>query len=127
MKKKVQVAQKELEETTAKKIRVWDEIAEINQRKLVAEFDLRAQQCEVIKIKLLAMKNEVGHNDVVMAEYIAIGLEDEMIAFDDELRSLKEQNAILEVEVEECEVSLMGANQVLQALMSELDSLKQNI
>jgi len=127
MKKKVQVAQKELEETTAKKIRVWDEIAEINQRKLVAEFDLRAQQCEVIKIKLLAMNNEVGHNDVVMADYIAIGLEDEMKAFGDELRSLKEQNSILEEEVEECEVSLMGANQVLQALMSELDSLKQNI
>lgn len=127
MKKKVQVAQKELEETTAKKIRVWDQIAEINQRKLVAEFDLRAQQCEVIKIKLAAMKNEVGHNDVEMAKFIAIGLEDEMKAFDDELRSLKEENAILEVEVEECEVSLMGANQVLQALMSELDSLKQNI
>lgn len=127
MKKKVQVAQKELEETTAKKIRVWDQIAEINQRKLVAEFDLRVQQCEVIKIKLAAMKNEVGHNDVEMAKYIAIGLEDEMKAFDDELRSLKEQNSILEEEVEECEVSLMGANQVLQALMSELDSLKQNI
>lgn len=56
------------------------------------------------------MENVAGLNDVVLAEFIAMGFEDEMKAFDDELRSLKEQNAILEVEVEGCEGSFNGAN-----------------
>jgi len=56
-----------------------------------------------------------------MPEYSALCLENERKMFEDELKSLREQETILVEDVEEAEGSLIGANQVLQALVSEWD------
>ncbi len=123
MQKKVITAQKELEEASTKKRNVFDKIKEIAAKKVKIEYDLRAQQCEALELNIMSLDDEAGHNDVVLAEYSAMCLEDEMKVFEDELQSLRKQDAILIEDVEVAEGSFIGVNQVLLALMSELDSL----
>jgi len=123
MQTKTITAQKELEEASSKKRDVWDKMKEIEVKKLKIENDLRAQQREALELNLMSLNDEAGHNDVVLAEYSAMCLEDDMKMFEDELRRLREQDAVLIEDVEVAEGSFIGANQVLLALMSDLDSL----
>ncbi len=123
MQTKTITAQKELEEASSKKRDGWDKMKEIEVKKLKIENDLRAQQREALELNLMSLNDEAGHNDVVLAEYSAMCLEDDMKMFEDELRRLREQDAVLIEDVEVAEGSFIGANQVLLALMSDLDSL----
>ena len=123
MQTKVITAQKELEEISSKKRGVFDKMKEIATKKMKIEYDLRTRQCEALELSIMSLDNEAGHNAVVLAEYSVMCLEDEMKMFEDELQSLREQDTNLVEDVEEAESSFIGANQVLFALMSELDSL----
>ena len=123
MQMKVATAQEETEEASSKKRDVFDKLNEIAAKKVKIEYHLRAQQCEALELNIMSLDNEAGHNDVVLAEYSAMCLEDEMKMFEDELQSLREQDANLIEDVEEAESSFIGVYQVLLALMFELDTI----
>ena len=123
MQTKVITAQKELEEASSKKRDVFDKMNEIAAKKVNIEYDLRAKQCEALELNIMSLDDEAGQNDVVLAEYSAMCLEDEMKMVEDELQNLRKQDVILIEDVEVAEGSFIGVNQVLLALMSELDSL----
>ncbi len=108
MQTKVITAQKELEEASSKKRNVFDKMNEIAAKKVMVEYDLRAKQCEALELNIMSLDDEAGHNDVVLAEYSAMCLEDEMKMFEDELQSLREQNANLIEDVRKLKARLLG-------------------
>ena len=123
MQTKVITAQKELEEISSKKRGVFDKMKEIATKKMKIEYDLRTRQCEALELNIMSLDDEAVQNDVMLAEYSVTCLEDEMKMFEDELNCLREHDLNLAEDIEEAEGSFIGANQVLQALMSELEDL----
>ena len=123
MKKRVEVAQKELGNVSLKKRNIREKMNEYSSQKTKVEHDLRAKQCEALELNIKSLDDASVQNDVVLAEYSVTCLEDEMKMFEDELNCLREHDLNLAEDIEEAEGSFIGANQVLQALMSDLEDL----
>ena len=123
MKKRVEVAQKELGNVSLKKRNIREKMNEYSSQKTKVEHDLRTKQCEALELNIMSLDDESVQNDVVLAEYSVTCLENEMKMFEDELQSLREQDANLIEDVEEAESSFIGVYQVLLALMFELDTI----
>jgi len=94
MKKKVKVAEKELDDASSKKRNIQGKMNDFASKKVAVEYDLRAKQCEAIELNIKSLDNEAVHKDFVLAENSALCLENEMKMFEDELKSLREQETI---------------------------------
>lgn len=125
MKEKVERADEDLQAISSKKDDVQKKIAEIVCSKTLVEYNLRTQQCEALKMSLSALDSDeidLDHQTEFGGEEIK-KLEDELKQMDDDLSALKEEQENLETAQE----SHVGAVQVLEALVLELDQLKKRI
>lgn len=124
MKRKVLIAEKNLQEISSQKEELGRSMKETKNRKMNAEFALRSQQCKALERSLtepgLQQLKERSNEAAVTKEKIHL-LEVEVNSITNQLRMLQGEEETLAADFEEGEGSLIGASQVLQALELDLE------
>lgn len=125
MEERARIADEEVKEVTLKKVDLQKRIKEIAARKVVIEYDLRSEQCNLIEMNLSALETEDDDYSGIMKpmEEKIKSFEKKMNVIESELMALKEEERNIVIDLEDAQASHIGVVQVLKALQSELNEL----
>ncbi len=125
MEERARIAEEEVKEITLKKVDLQKRIKEIAARKVVIEYDLRSEQCNLIEMNLSALETEDEDYSGIMepVEEKIKSFEKKMNVIESELMALKEEEKSVVIDLEDAQTSHIGVVQVLKALQSELNEL----
>lgn len=125
MEERARITEEEVKEITLKKVDLQKRIKETAGRRVVIEYDLRSEQCNLIEMNLSALETDEEDFSGIMkpVEEKIKSLEKKMNVIESELMALKGEEKSLVQDLEDAQGSHVGIVQVLKALQSELNGL----